>query len=257
MSGRVSTHPIATVVALEIVAVAAVAVAGWGLAVLFPGLPGYSVSSASRSLFLVLGAAVALLVAVGALRRWDAAGFTRPSRWRALGLYWLPVALLAAPFVAGVRLPPLSAIGLLAVAYLATGVYEEGLWRGVMLGILRPLGAGRAVIISSVLFGLGHLGNAMLRGGMSPMIAAQAFGAAVGGVGYAALRLRTNTIWPLIVIHALHDLFLQFGRLPIPLVEVPIDTVLLVYGIVLLRRRRSGAEVAPGVSVPASPGTTG
>jgi len=73
--------------------------------------------------------------------------------------------------------------------------------------------------------------------GLSLIILAQAFGAAVQGVGLAALRLRTHALWPLIPLHALHDLFLQLGNLPIPLVEVPIDTVFLVYGIILLRRR--------------------
>ena len=47
------------------------------------------------------------------------------------------------------------------------------------------------------------------------------------------------------VIHALHDLSLQMGLLPIPLVEVPIDTAMLIYGIVLLRRATATQEI-PG-----------
>ena len=112
----------------------------------------------------------------------------------------------------------------------------------------------RAVLISSLLFGLGHLGNSVLRG-ISPIIAAQAFGAGVQGVGFAALRLRTNTIWPLIAIHALHDLFLQMGTLPIPLVEVPIDTILLVYGIFLLRHGDGYGETAPAEPLASVAGT--
>ena len=129
------------------------------------------------------------------------------------------------------------AVVVLVVAYLATGVFEEGLWRGVMLGLLRPRGVWLAVVLSSVLFGLGHLTNAALRG-FSVLILLQAFGAAVQGVGLAALRLRTGTIWPLIVIHALHDISLQLGTLPIAGVEAPIDTVLCLYGIYLLRRSK-------------------
>ena len=63
------------------------------------------------------------------------------------------------------------------------------------------------------------------------------------GVGLAALRLRTNTIWPLIAIHALHDLSLQLGTLPIAAVEAPISTIICVYGIYLLRGGRG--EPAP------------
>jgi membrane protease YdiL (CAAX protease family) len=66
----------------------------------------------------------------------------------------------------------------------------------------------------------------------------QAFGAAIQGVGFAALRLRTNTIWPLIVIHGLHDLFLQLSTLPIPLLEAFIETALCIYGVVLLRHHK-------------------
>ena len=127
------------------------------------------------------------------------------------------------------------AVGLIVVvAYAATAVFEEGMWRGVMLGLLRPTGVWRAVLISSLLFGLGHLGNTALRG-ISFLIVLQAFGAAIQGIGFAALRLRTNTIWPLIIIHGLHDLSLQMSTLPIPLLEAPMETALCIYGIVLLR----------------------
>jgi hypothetical protein len=91
--------------------------------------------------------------------------------------------------------------------------------------------------------------------GISPIIAAQAFGAGVQGVGFAALRLRTNTIWPLIAIHALHDLFLQMGTLPIPLIEVPIDTILLVYGIFLLRHGDGAGESAPSEALASGAGS--
>ena len=152
------------------------------------------------------------------------------------------MALLLVPFVGGVRMPPLSAIGVLIIAYVATGVFEEGLWRGVMLGLLRPVGVWPAVLLSSLLFGLAHLGNTALRG-VSFLIVLQAFGAAIQGIGPAALRLRTNTIWPLIAIHAFHDLFLQMSTLPIPLLEAFIETVVCIYGIILIRHRKNDLAV--------------
>jgi membrane protease YdiL (CAAX protease family) len=244
-------HPLLAVVLLEIVYDALVIAGSLGLGALVPDLPGYSVTGPSQSLVLVLASAALLLVLVGTLGWWTLAGFNPPARWRDLRLYWLPLVLLAVPFIAGVRPLPLDTLGLLLLAYVATAIFEEGLWRGVMLGLLRPTGVWRAVLISSLLFGLGHLGNSALRG-LSPLIAAQAFGAGVQGVGFAALRLRTNTIWPLIVIHALHDLSLQMGMLPIPLVEVPIDTILLVYGIILLRRGANGAGAEQADGPPAA-----
>jgi hypothetical protein len=234
MRERMMARPLLTVLVLEVVFDAFVILGALAMTKLFPGLPGYSVRGLSQSLILVLIATAALLALVATLRWWTLAGFTPRSRWRELRLYWLPVVLLFVPFVGGVRMPPLSAIGLLVVAYAATAVFEEGMWRGVMLGLLRPTGVWRAVLISSLLFGLGHLGNTALRG-MSFLIVLQAFGAAIQGIGFAALRLRTNTIWPLIIIHGLHDLSLQMSTLPIPLLEAPMETALCIYGIVLLR----------------------
>jgi membrane protease YdiL (CAAX protease family) len=236
MREQMMARPLLSVIVLEILYDALVIGGSLALSRLAPGLPGYSLTGLSQSLVLVLISAVTVVAIVAALRWWRLAGFTRPHAWRDLKLYWLPVVLLFAPFVAGIKLPAGSAFVVLLIAYLATAVFEEVLWRGIMLGLLHPTGVWKAVLVSSLLFGLGHLGNSVLRG-LSPLIAAQAFGAAVQGVGLAALRLRTNTIWPLIAIHAVHDLFLQMGRLPIALVEVPIDTIFLVYGIILIRRR--------------------
>ena len=93
------------------------------------------------------------------------------------------------------------------------------------------------------------MSNQLLRG-VSFLIALQAFGAAIQGIGYAALRLRTNTIWLLILIHALHDVTLQMGHLPIALVEAPVDTILAIYGIVLLRGRGRDDPPAPTTTRP-------
>jgi membrane protease YdiL (CAAX protease family) len=241
---RMTARPVLTVIVIEVVLAALVILSALAMTNFFPRLPGYSVRGLSQSLVLVLVMLAVLLVLLTAFGWWRLAGFTAPSQWRELRLYWLPVVLLLVPFVGGVRMPPLSAIGLLVVAYAATAVFEEGLWRGVMLGLLRPIGVWRAVLISSLLFGLGHLSNTALRG-VSFLIVLQAFGAAIQGIGFAALRLRTNTIWPLIVIHALHDLFLQMSTLPIPLLEAFIETAICIYGIVLLRRLKGRAPVDP------------
>jgi membrane protease YdiL (CAAX protease family) len=234
VADALTRRPLLGVLLIEIAYLAFVTVVSLVLSAARPDLPGYSLTGPSQSLVLVIASAIVLLVFVGVLSWWTLAGFTSPSCWRDLRLYWLPIVLLAVPFLGGWHALGSDAFVLLVIAYVATAVFEEGMFRGVMVGLLRPTGLCRAVLISSLLFGIAHLANAGLRG-LSPLIAAQAFGAGVQGVGFAALRLRTNTIWPLIAIHALHDLLLQMGNLPIPVLEVPIDTILLVYGIFLLR----------------------
>ena len=79
------------------------------------------------------------------------------------------------------------------------------------------------------------------------LIALQALGAATGGVGMAALRLRT--IWPVIGLHAAHDLFFQLSYLPIPLVDAANSIILFCYAFYLLRpsmRTRLEAEPEDG-----------
>ena len=205
----------------------------FALSALLPDVPGYG-RGLSQSLILVLVGAALVALLLAALRWWRMAGFVGPSRWRDLRLLILPAALTLIPLVRGARVPPATALLTLVVGYAATAFYEEGLYRGAVLGLLRGQGLWPAVIVSSAMFGLVHLTNIALRGNPA-LIGLQAFGAGVEGVGLAALRLRTRTIWPLIALHFLHDLLLQLGTLPVPLMSALYSTVLLVYGIYLLR----------------------
>jgi membrane protease YdiL (CAAX protease family) len=232
-------------------------VAGWlafviagalALSALLPEVPGYG-SGVSQSLILILLAAVLLVALLAALDWWRLAGLVRPVEWRDARLLIIPAVALFLPLVGGVRPLAPDVLAVLLVGYLATGFVEEGLYRGLILGLLRPTGIWRAVLISALLFGLAHLSNVLLRGNPG-LVGLQAFGSAVGGVGMAALRLRTRTIWPLILLHAFSDLFLQLGQLPIPLVSAVHETVLLVYGVLILWRRGGvPAEASPGREV--------
>lgn len=61
-------------------------------------------------------------------------------------------------------------------------------------------------------------------------------GAAAFGFGFAALRLRTNSILPLVAIHAVHDLVLQMTALPLIPTAVVQDIMLFAMGLWLLRK---------------------
>jgi membrane protease YdiL (CAAX protease family) len=235
-------RPIATVVALEVFFVALFVGGGRLLATRLPGMPAFSTAGVSHAFLLACVNALLVAALITYLRWWPAAGFTPPSRWRDLHLYLLPGVLVFAPFIKGVKTLPVGTFAFLLVGYLISCVFEEGLFRGVLPVVLRSLGLWRAVLISSLLFGLIHLGNQAVRG-VSFLIVLQAIGAAVQGIGYLALRLRTDMIWLLILIHAAHDVTLEMGHLPIAAVEAPIDIVIAIYGVVLLRNR--GHELLP------------
>lgn len=172
------------------------------------------------SLALVQG--VVVIAGVHALLRWRGEG------WRALGLVPprlvdLPRALGALLLVFAVNAGLAGVVQLLAPELLAghqqrlggvaqvmaagvpmaavaavmlfVGFYEEVLARGWLLGRSRRLLPGRwpPVLLSSVLFGLGH-------GYQGAFGVAQT---AVIGVVLALLFLRWRTLWPLILAHGL------------------------------------------------------
>lgn len=216
---------------------------GWGVVT----LASYA---AARSLMPQGDPQMAALVAIAMLagvlaaglaagRLWAQVGFTLRAEWRDLWLLILPGALVFLPLCRGFAGIEPWGSAILALGYGLTGFAEEGFFRGVLLAVLAPYGALRAVVISSVLFGLAHLSNMVIRG-QPEIILVQAIGAACFGFGYAAVRLRINTLWPLIGLHALTDLFLHIGALPLIAVAVVQDIVLLGLGVVVLMGRPFG-----------------
>lgn len=163
--------------------------------------------------------------------------------------------MVFAPIVTGIKPLSLDYVMFLVCAYVLTGFTEELIWRGLVIGVLRPTGVWPAVLFGSMLFGLVHLPNVFFRES-AILVVFQAVGAFCFGVGFAALRLRTGSLVPLMAIHALHDLCAQIGALPaIPLL-VAQDTILLLYGIYLLRPSKVTEVSATDDVVNASPTTT-
>ena len=181
---------------------------------------------------IALSAAVA--IALSGLGWWKAAGFNLPAEWRDSRLMIVPfVIVLGLPFLMGVKTSDMGTFTYLLIGYALTGFMEEGLMRGIVLRVLKPTGIKNSVLISSVLFGLMHIGNLLYR---NPFIVfAQMIGAFVHGIGLSAIRLRSNTIWFPVVLHALHDLALKYTHFPAIPLDVVQVTLLMIYGIYLLR----------------------
>ena len=224
-----------TLAVLVLLANAVVIVLGAGVAnLLMPeadGLTKSLVASVGALLFAVV-AARAVAVRSGG---WGALGLTRPRVWRDTRLLAVPALLAVVPLLGGVRSIEAGALAVLVAGYVITGFMEELLWRGAVQRILAPTGIARAVWLGSVIFGAAHLTNVLFRPSIG-LVLAQAFGASCFGVGYAALRWRTNTIWPLMVLHFATDLFAAVGGLPKIPVLVAQDVVLLALGAFLLRK---------------------
>ena len=186
--------------------------------------------------FVALCAATLVVVAaMTALGWWRVSGFNRPAAWRDLRVLALPaVVIIVLPFLGGIKAVDAGTAVFWTVAYALVGLHEEALHRGIMLHILRPSGAVRAVVLGGLLFGASHIANLLVRS--SPAVVfSQMIGAACFGIAFGALRLRTNTIWPLLVLHMLSDLLLHFSNLPVIPLEVVKDVILLAYAVYLLR----------------------
>ncbi|MGL4178763.1 MAG: lysostaphin resistance A-like protein [Dermatophilaceae bacterium] len=203
---------------------------------------------------------------------WRALGFTVAGSGRHLYLLWMPVLTLAVIFL----LAPLSDtvdgrwLATSGTRQMLTGYLEEIVVRGLILFILlrawrdRPRGALGAVVVSSVMFGFVHYNNVLTGDEGVWFTTSQVVYASFLGIGFAAALVRTNTIWPLVLIHGLIDV-ISADVAPkiasetssgdtLQLASIVLTVPLLVYGLVLVRRRRrAAAQTEPASATTASP----
>jgi hypothetical protein len=231
-------RPVAAAIGIALTDAAVVVLAGAGAKAALP-------RTAHLADFVAMGAGILLLVAaLTALGWWGRVGFNRPAAWRDLRCYLLPAAVgLLLPFAAGGHLISPGTAAFFVLSYALTGFYEEGLNRGLILTVLRPAGTKCAVFLSAALFGASHLVKLLFRNPF--VVALQAIGAFTEGVGFAALRLRTNTLWPLLALHCFDDLLLHYSNLPVIPLHAVQTTICMTFGLFLLRgTRRRGGEAA-------------
>ena len=161
----------------------------------------------------------------------------------------IPGIIVLSPFAGGVKDLGFETGSLLVAGYLATGVYEELWFRGMILKSLHTWTPLRSACLSSALFGSAHLSN--LAFGADPLVtAAQVIGAACFGFGLAALRLRGTTLWPLVILHAVGDIALQFGNITSAwrwTNMIVSDTCMLIFGLIILRAS-TGRRNDPGIT---------
>ncbi len=207
----------------------------------------------SLDLPMLLLNAVFAGILIGVMRWWKETGFTAPSQWKNLRFLIIPLVLLIGPTLfLQPQFPPLDRAIILVIVTLLIGFQEEAIFRGALLRTFMPRGAMQAVLISAALFGLIHANSFLV--GRDPMfVISQIVASFLGAIGLGALRIRTNTIVPLILLHALND-FLQFsatGGLEagevasyIPILKIVISGLMALYGLYLLRGYRDDTRTS-------------
>jgi membrane protease YdiL (CAAX protease family) len=199
-------------------------------------------------------------------------GFSAPLSGKSLVLGWplLLFALINCPEITFegrliVDLISLKALTLF-ILYLSTGFIEEGLFRGLVSGVLRRSWAKDrkslylTVLVSSLLFGLTHFVN-LFQHRYTPLASlTQVLFGIFFGVFFEALYLRTGSLFPGIILHALFDFSgnltqLMPGALPRAerivsktsgeaLISIGITLPLFLIGLFMLRKVRPEAAAA-------------
>jgi membrane protease YdiL (CAAX protease family) len=108
------------------------------------------------------------------------------------------------PFIFGVLHISLGRLVLIGLLACLVGVTEESLFRGLVLQTLLPKGVLRALLLSSLIFALLHVGN-LFAGLFWGYVVEQVLFAFAIGLAFAVMRVRTGSIWPGIILHSLND----------------------------------------------------
>ena len=124
------------------------------------------------------------------------------------------------------------------------------MFRALLLqGFLDRYAVWPAVLGSSAVFGVVHAANGFASGELDAA-AWQSVAAALQGVAYAAIRLRTRSVWPMVVVHGLWDFALVTSVLSataqgetsvLPYAALVAVLPLCLYGLYLLRGLRGQA----------------
>jgi len=118
-------------------------------------------------------------------------------------LYFLPLVLMASTNLWGgvqLRYSVLESI-LYVVSMICVGILEEIIFRGLLFQALRADDLKRAVVISSVTFGFGHIVNLLSGAELVPTLLQICYATAAGFL-FTVIFLRSGSLIPCIVTHS-------------------------------------------------------
>lgn len=150
-----------------------------------------------------------------------------PSRWKDWLIAWplimiIMISLLSLIF-GSLELDTAKPvmIGIFTLMNFFIGLAEELLVRGLILGVLllkwgnSKKGICSCVVVSSMIFGIAHIGNFIVNPSILVATLSQLVYATFIGIFFAACVLRSNTIWPVIIFHATLDFFGQIQQITV------------------------------------------
>ena len=168
-------------------------------------------------------------------------------------LFYVPLAALATVniwFGVQQNMPAADAVCYVG-SMLLVGFLEELIFRGLLFQAMRKSNEKSAVIVSSILFGIGHIVN--LFNGSGTEFAAnlcQVFHAAAVGFLFVTIFCKGGSLWPCIFTHSVLNALSAFVnetaalRYQIP-VSVAMCVIAMAYAFFLWRKLPSPKESAP------------
>lgn len=118
-----------------------------------------------------------------------------------------------------VIMPSVYALIILIIEEIFTGLFEEFIFRGIILNtLLKKFGIISAIFISSSLFGLTHLINLFDNPNLINDTMAQVFYATFIGIFFGALYLRTKNIWLVAFYHTMYN---SASDIPVIFFKIP------------------------------------
>ena len=162
----------------------------------------------TEQLVIALIVAPLFLFGVIAYFKWDKRelGLKAAQNWH---LLWLP-ALFILAFLGGAiafGLPPTQMVIFALINSLLVGVSEELMFRGIIFrgALAQPqLNIWPAIWLAAIVFGAIHALNGFMTGDFMAALT-QAMAATMSGLWLHAIRLRTKSLYPAILIHGLWD----------------------------------------------------
>lgn len=195
-----------------IVAIATVVI--WATITMAGGLiqagPGTSLNElVTQQLLWGTPAAAAFLLIVAWMMGWHDLGFRKPQIAGMWKLIWLPSLYIIGFFAFGISNASSSLTATMVVAVmlntLVVGFSEELAFRGVLWGGARKLFSfWPAAILVCLFFGSVHIANGFLTGQFEEAVR-QAILASMSGLSFLAIRVRTASLYPAMIIHWLWD----------------------------------------------------
>jgi len=164
-------------------------------------------------IFVLLSAIPAFIYMYRSKLNLEHYGFQKPSGNIQMVAYYIPAIFIEAlGFLAGFRELNIAYILSAFFFTLAVGVAEEFYFRGIIINLLNRKGAKKAILISSVIFGVTHIGN-VAGGATLSLTLVQIVFAFVFGIVFAELFVLTKSLVPVILWHFIHD-FLGYIQTP-------------------------------------------